>query len=594
MHFGSEFILIGGALVALSIVAGMFSSRLGAPLLLVFLGLGMLAGEDGPGGIQFDNFHTGYLVGSMALAIILFDGGLRTPRSAVRIALWPATSLATIGVAVTAALAGLVAVYVFSMTPLQGFLVGATVASTDAAAVFLLLHARGTEIAKRVSATLEVESGANDPMAVFLTVAAVELLQLPDPAFTWHLALSFVTQMAGGAVIGVAGGYAMVWVINKVEIASGLYPILAAAAALLIFGGAQTVDASGFLAVYLAGLVLGNHRHRAQVVISRFHDGLAWLAQIVMFLLLGLLVTPSKLLDDLFGEIILAVALIVIIRPVAVWLSLLPFRFTWQEKAFISWVGLRGAVPIFLASIPVIAGLPNGEHYFNIAFVVVLMSLVVQGWTVTAAARVLGLELPPPPDAPARNEIELPASVDREAAGWRVAPASPALTYDFQKLPMPKRTRIIAVIRDGGLLNREAIERLKVDDYVLALVPPEQAMALDRLFFTPTERRRSVAAPDLGEFVFESTVKLGEVCALYAVPFDPLYHDMTLAEFLNMRLGNTVVIGDRVKIGEVELIVRELNKDKISKVGLELESEAERLPILRFWRRLMGRMQEET
>jgi cell volume regulation protein A len=588
VHFGNEFILIGAFLVAIAIVAGMFSSRLGAPLLLVFLGLGMLAGEDGPGGIQFDDFRTTYLVGSMALALILFDGGLRTPRGTFRLALWPAVSLATIGVLATAVLAGVVAVYAFEMTPLQGFLVGATVASTDAAAVFILLHARGTEISKRVSATLEAESGANDPMAVFLTIAAVELLIAPGATPSWSILGYFVKQMVGGAVVGIIGGFALVQLINRVEIAGGLYPILAAAGALLIFAGAQQLDCSGFLAVYLAGLVLGNVRHRSQAVISRFHDGLAWLAQIVMFLLLGLLVTPSDLPKGLIGDVILAIALIVIVRPLAVWLSLIPFRFTWQEKAFISWVGLRGAIPIFLASIPVIAGVPNGTQYFNIAFVVVLFSLVIQGWTVGRAARVLGLELPPAPDTAVRQQIELPASVDRDAGGWSVAPASPALIHSFKALPLPKRTRIIALIRDGALVDRQTLDQLQVDDYVIALVPPEQAIALDRLFFTPFERRQVVMPPDLGEFVFDASVTLGQVCNLYGVPFEPLMHGHTLAEFLNMRLGEAVVVGDRVKIGEVELVVRQLEKDRIVKVGLELEPEAERLPILRYWQRFLG------
>jgi cell volume regulation protein A len=586
VHFGNEFILVGAALVVLAIIAGMFSSRLGAPLLLVFLGLGMVAGEDGLG-IEFSDFHATYLVGSMALAVILFDGGLRTPRATFRIALWPALSLATIGVVVTALIAGAIAVHALAMTPLQGFLVGATVASTDAAAVFILLHARGTEIAKRVSATLELESGINDPMAIFLTVIAVEWLLQPDFAMSGRTLLSFALQMGGGALIGVVGGYALLQLINRVEIAAGLYPILAVAVTLIIFAGAQSLNASGFLAVYLAGLILGNHRHRAHAVISRFHDGLAWLAQIVMFLMLGLLVTPSDLFHGLSGEVVLAVSLILVARPVAVWLGLAPFRFTWREKSFIAWVGLRGAVPIFLASIPVIAGVPDGHNYFNVAFVVVLFSLVIQGWTVGRAARVLGLELPPPPDAPERQDIELPTTIDREAAGWAVAQGSPALAARYGDLHLPKRTRIIAVIRDGTLMNRATLERLEVGDYIIALVPPEQVIALDKLFSTPIERRGRPSA-ELGEFVFEASVRLGQVCNMYGVPFEPLDHGKSLADFLHDRLGQNVVVGDRVKIGEVELIVHEMQKNRIAKVGLEVEPEAERLPILRFWNRVRG------
>lgn len=593
MELINQIILIGALLIALSILAGMFSSRIGAPLLLVFLGLGMLAGEDGPGGIEFNDFSLTFLVGSVALAIILFDGGLRTPRSVFRIAMWPALSLATVGVIVTAVIAGAAAVVALGLSPLEGLLVGATVGSTDAAAVFLLLHTRGTEIRKRVSATLEVESGANDPMAVFLTILCVELIAHPKTEVSWEVIVFFVQQMGGGAIIGAAGGFFLLWLINRVLIAASLYPILAAAVALSIYSGAQLVEASGFLAVYLAGLVLGNHRHRAQQVISRFHDGLAWLSQIVMFLMLGLLVTPTSLGADLFGALIIAAALIFIARPVAVWLSLFPFKFDWQERAFIAWVGLRGAVPIFLASIPLISGLPNALLYFKVAFVVVLASLLIQGWTVTRAARFLGLELPPPPEPIERREIELSPTSDREAASWRVALGSPALKHLYPNLPLPKRTRIIAVIRDGTVMNRQSLEKLEPDDYVIALAPPEHVITLDTLFSTE-QIPRPEGGPDLGEFVFTAEVRLGALCAMYGVPFEPLDRDKTLADFMNQRLEGAIAVGERVKIGDIELIVRETTRDKIAKVGLEIEPAAERTPIMRLWRRLRGYLPERT
>jgi cell volume regulation protein A len=582
-------ILVAALLVSISILAGMFSNRIGAPLLLVFLGLGMLAGIDGPGGIEFDDFRATYLVGNVALALILFDGGLRTPREAFRIAMWPALSLATVGVLVTALIAGAAAVYILDFSLLQGLLVGATVASTDAAAVFLLLHTRGTEIKRRVSATLEIESGVNDPMAIFLTVTCVELLLSPDMAFTGHFALSFAIQMVGGAAIGILGGMFLVFLINRIEIAAGLYPILAAAIALVIFASAQIIDASGFLAVYLAGLVMGNQRHRAQQVISRFHDGLAWLAQITMFLLLGLLATPSEMISNIGDELAIAVVLIVVARPLAVWISLLPFRFPWQEQVFISWVGLRGAVPIFLASIPVIAGVTQGIEYFNVAFVVVIASLIVQGWTVSRAARLLGLELPPPPEPIERREIDLPPSADREAASWRVAINSPALDQTFRGLNLPRRTRIIAVIRDGTVMSRETLERLQVEDYVIALAPPEHVITLDKLFSARPAHRSAWAAIHLGEFSFEAGVPVGRMSTEYGVPFEPVDHEKPLAEFMRDRLGDRIVVGDRVKVGGIELVVREMSKGRVTRVGLAVEPQAERLPILRLWRRLTGR-----
>ena len=424
-----QLIFVGALLVAASILLVMISSRIGAPLLLVFLGIGMLAGEDGIGGIPFSDFRLTYLVGSVALAIILFDGGLRTPRSAFRIALAPAASLATVGVLVTAVIAGVIACWALQVGWLTGLLIGATIASTDAAAVFLLLHARGTEIAKRVSATLEVESGMNDPMAIFLTIACIEWMTTAQaPISPLHIAGIFAMQMLGGTAIGIGGGFGLLWLINRVEIAAGLYPILAAAAALTVFAGAQLIDASGFLAIYLTGLVLGNNRHRAQQVISRFHDGLAWLSQITMFLLLGLLVTPSALFADWRAEIAIALALIFVARPAAVFLALAPFRFDLRERSFIAWVGLRGAVPIFLASIPVMAGIPDGMTIFNVAFVVVIASLLLQGWTIAPAARFLGLELPPRrsrPRARASTCRFRPIARRRAGASRRAAPPWP-------------------------------------------------------------------------------------------------------------------------------------------------------------------------
>jgi len=582
-----QMIFVGALLVAASILLVMVSARIGAPLLLVFLGLGMLAGEDGIGGILFNDFRLTYLVGSIALAIILFDGGLRTPRAAFRLALAPAASLATIGVLATAAIAGAIASLALGIGWLPGILVGAAIASTDAAAVFLLLHARGTEISRRVSATLEIESGVNDPMAIFLTVACVELaLGAHQAGSIGPVLAGFALQMLGGAAVGIAGGYALLWMVNRVEIAAGLYPILAAAAALTIFAGAQLLDMSGFLAIYLTGLILGNHRHRAQQVISRFHDGLAWLAQIAMFLLLGLLVTPSALFADWRAELVVALGLIFVARPVAVLLALAPFRFDWRERSFIAWVGLRGAVPIFLAAIPVMAGVPEGMMVFNVAFVVVIASLLLQGWTIAPAARFLGLELPPPPEAPERSAIDLPLSADREAASWRVAPGSPALATPFAALALPRRTRIIAVIRDGTVMNRATLERLAAEDYVIALAPPQHVIALDRLFSAPSRAPARARRGTEDDFLLDGAASLAEIRALYDLPIPAPAPGETLDEFLRARLGGDAAPGDHVALDAIELVVREVERGRILRVGLALQPAEERLPVLRLLRRI--------
>ena len=572
MHPSGDIVFFGAALVLLSIFAGMLTNRFGAPLLLVFLLLGMLIGEDGPVGIRFDDFELAYLVGSVALAVVLFDGGLRTHRDLFRLAAAPAILLSTVGVVATAAVIGLVAYQFLGFAPIEALLVGSIIGSTDAAAVFFLLNVRGMEIQKRVRATLEVESGLNDPMAIFLTVACVAVLTAPA-GLPWHvLALSFAQQMVGGAVIGLAGGFALVAVVNRIEIAAGLYPILAVSWALAVFGGAQAVGASGFLAIYLVGIILGNRRHRAAQLINRFQDGLAWLSQIVMFLLLGLLVTPSKLIPDLTVALTVAVVLILVARPAAVALCLWPFRFSSGELGFIAWVGLRGAVPIFLATVPVLAGLPAALTYFNVAFVVVLTSLVIQGWTIAPAARRLGLELPPAPEPANRQDLDMVTGFDRDLSGYRVAAGSPALLHSYAELPLPRRSRVVTVIRDGTVMDRSKLARLEAGDYVLAVAPSEQKLTLDRLFARPPQVRRSGRGREVfGEFALDGSVPVGSVADFYGFNVTPEERLQPVGAFIARRLRHAVIVGDRLRVGAIELVVQEMNGGEVRLVGIELE-----------------------
>ena len=392
MEASSELILLGGLLLLLSVFAGLVSARLGAPLLLAFLALGMLAGEDGPGHIRFSDFRLSYLIGSAALAIILFDGGISTKWSAVRKLILPSALLATVGVAITAGIVGATAHYGFSIPWLDALLLGAVVAPTDAAAVASLLHMQKLNLRERVAGVLEVESGLNDPMAVFITLALVELIRHHANAGWLNAGELFGMQMVGGAVIGLAGGQALLFLFRKLKLNAGLYPILGLAGALIVFGGAQVAEASGFLATYLAALILGNGRYAGKEMVDRFFGSFAWLSQIVLFLMLGLLVTPSHLEPLLGSAFAVAAVLILVARPIAVALCLAPFRFQWREILFISWVGLRGAVPIFLAIIPVLTGARGGGLLFGTAFIVVMVSLLIQGWTVAPLARRLKLE----------------------------------------------------------------------------------------------------------------------------------------------------------------------------------------------------------
>lgn len=382
--------MVGGALGLLSIVAGVISARFHAPLLLVFLGLGMLAGEDGPGGIVFNDFQSSYLIGSIALAIILFEGGLKTERAMIRMAFWPSLLLATIGVALTAGIVGTAAVWLFSLSWTQALLIGAVLAPTDAAAVNTLLRAARVAVPERVTSALELESGLNDPMSVFLTVLLVRGLTTPEGIRTGHAILMFLEEMAGGAIAGVAGGYALLWLLRRLPVEAPIYPVLALTSVLVIFGGAQTVGASGFLAVYLMGAIIGVNSFEAHSALVYAAEAFAWLAQITLFLLLGLLVTPHQLLPLIGPILAITAVLLVLARPIATLLCLLPFGYSGRETAFASWVGLRGAVPIYLTIVPVLAGLHNGTVLFGAVFGVVIASLVLQGWTISPAARVLG------------------------------------------------------------------------------------------------------------------------------------------------------------------------------------------------------------
>jgi cell volume regulation protein A len=383
-------IVLGGALGLLSILAGLVSRRVGAPMLLIFLALGMLAGEDGVLGIRDNDFASAYLIGSVALAVILFQGGLKTPVAMLRLAFWPAAALATIGVAVTAGVLGAF-ISLGDGVPLTGaLLAGACAAPTDAAAVAVLLRRAGAALPERLLALLEVESGLNDPMSVFLTILLLRLIVEPGSIGLGVAALTFFTEMAGGAVLGLAGGWTLAQALRHLRVESSLAPVLLLVGGLAIFGVAQLLGTSGFLATYLAAVATGGARYRARQEVEHFFEGMAWLSQIVLFVMLGLLVTPHKLPPYLFGAIVGAAVLMLLARPVAVFACLLPFRFTLRETAFASWVGLRGAVPIYLSIIPALADPRRDERLFASIFILVIASLVVQGWTVGSTARLLG------------------------------------------------------------------------------------------------------------------------------------------------------------------------------------------------------------
>lgn len=476
--------LFGAAgLVFASVLAGLFSARIGFSFLLVFLCAGILAGEDGLGGYRFNDYKLSFWVGNLALAVILLDGGLRTTYATFRTGLRPASVLATAGVAVCAAITAVAGVVFVGLDWGTALLLGAIVGSTDAAAVFSLLSRSGVVLNERVSATLEIESGVNDPMAVYMTLALITLLE----STTWSgadlsaSARTFLQQFGWGTLIGVAIGFAMAALLRRVasrDAGGGILALLIGAGGLCVFAGTGLLDGSGFLAIYLYGLIVANRASKAVLPTLAAMDGYAWLAQAGMFLLLGLLVTPSTVVDTMGSGLAVALTLIFVARPVAVWLCLVPFRFTQQETWFIAWVGLRGAVPIVLALFPLMAGTPQANLLFNIAFVVVLVSLLTQGTTIARAARLLGVALPDPDD----------------------------------------ETHMRAVFRD---------------------------------------------------FSLDPDTPVGDVCNFYSLPM-PAQASTPLGDWMAAELNRPPVVGDSVRHGGATFVVRELQGNKISRVGLGL------------------------
>lgn len=565
----NQLILFGGALFLISIIATTISPRMGMPLLLVFLIIGMLAGEDGLLNIQFENVEAAYLIASLALAVILFDGGLRTEMHLFRVGLKPALSLATLGVILTVGIFGALAAWILNLSWVEGFLLGAIVGSTDAAAVFSVLTNQGLTLKSRVGATLELESGLNDPMAVFLTIMLVEFIVSQQTGFSWSMLGHFIWEMGIGALVGIVGGRLLAYGVERLSLSSGLYPLLVLFGGVFIFAFAAVFHASGFLAVYLAGLVVGNRVSRGLYSIQRFHDGFAWLAQISLFLMLGLLVSPHELPAYASSAILVGVLLMFVARPIAVWLCLLPFQFSWQERAFISWVGLRGAVPIVLAMFPWMAGMENWTFFFNIAFFIVLISLVVQGWTVGPLARWLRLDVPSSSSRVQRVELGVPGQVGYEFIGYKLASDSPALSRKPLQLKLPGQTHLLCLLRAGAPVRLTMDDKFEVNDHLFVLGHASELEALDKLFVGMEETERVSAREYFGEFVITPRAKLAELGMLYQFPVPDDMANWSIARYI-MNQYRYPVIGDRVSLGHVDFVVLAMKNSRLAKVSLKI------------------------
>jgi cell volume regulation protein A len=474
-------LLIASLLVLLSIVASKASGKLGVPALVLFLLIGMLAGSDGPGGIYFDDARLAQSLGIVALALILFSGGMGTDWGHIRPVLASGLALATIGVFLTALLVGVLAAGALGFTLLEGLLLGAIVSSTDAAAVFAVLRSRGAQLKGQIGPLIELESGSNDPMAVFLTASLTGLLLTPDMPLT-HLIVAFGLQMVVGAVFGVVSGLLMTLAINRLRLEyEGLYPVLTLALALLTYGGTALAGGNGFLAVYLAGIVLGNRPFVHKRSLTRFHDGVAWLMQIAMFLTLGLLVFPSQLPPIVDNGLIVSAFLIFVARPVAVFVTLLFAHFTFREKLMISWVGLRGAVPIILATFPLIAGLPKAETIFNLVFFVVLTSVLLQGTTIPFVARWLGLMAEK--STPYRYPLEYIPKItsDSQLTCFEVHRESRAVGQPLMEIGLPAGALAVLIQRETGDIVPNGGTVIEAGDRLLILTDPQLGLELPQL-----------------------------------------------------------------------------------------------------------------
>lgn len=474
----SPVLLITAVLLLAALGASKLSYRLGVPGLLLFIAIGMLAGSDGPGGIWFDDARLSQSVGVIALAFILFSGGLETDRRAIRPVLWQGLSLSTLGVAFTALLVGTFAHYVLNTTWLEGLLLGAIVSSTDAAAVFSILRSKSVSMKGRTQPLLELESGSNDPMAVLLTIGLIEAITNPATGFL-PLLLLLVLQLAVGAVAGYGAGRAALWSLNRFKLESdGLYPVFTITVVLLTYSGASLLHGNGFLAVYLAGIILGNGAFLHKRSLVRFHDALAWIMQIVMFLVLGLLVFPSQLLPVAPVGLLLALFLIFIARPAAVFAALAFAQARLSQKALVGWVGLRGAVPIVLATFPLLAGLPVAGLFFNLVFFIVLTSVLLQGTTIPLVTRLLKLEAPLPRRKQYPLEFVPTTRTTSRMFEIELPPDSPAASLRILDLNLPKTALVVLIGRGDTFLAPRGDTRLEPGDALTILAETADQPAL--------------------------------------------------------------------------------------------------------------------
>lgn len=568
--------LIMGSLLLVSILAVAVSNRLGAPLLLTFLVIGMLAGEEGVLGIAFDNPELAFVIGSLALIVIIFDGGMRTNRERFRVALGPALTLATLGVAMTCALTAVGVVLLFDLPWPTAFLIGAILSSTDAAAVFGIFQSKNLKIKQRVASTLEIESGTNDPMAIILTMAITGIIASSETFSLVTISLDIIKQVILGFIGGWLGGRLFIWLTQKITVQFSFFPLLALATAVVMYAVTAGVGGSGYLAVYLMGYKIGNSRLPQLPHILQVQDGMAWLSQIMMFLILGLLVTPSHLIEHWHLSLGVAVLMIFISRPISVIVGLLPFNFPWREQVFISWVGLRGAVPIILALYPWLTGVPNPELYFDVAFVVVMVSLIVQGWTIAPMARWLGLEIPPPAEPDRRMPLDqLGAKDPMEAWGFQISDRCVACDKKWKELKWDVNIEFIGIIRQGEWIHPNNDPVIQEKDLLVVIAKLEDIDAVSKVLATDGQPKDLQSSEFFGDFTLNGDLALQDIAGFYPIgEMDESTAQTTLTDYFGMKFHRRAVIGDHLRLGNIVLTVRDVNDSGvIRQVGVKILEE---------------------
>ncbi|MCM3124776.1 potassium/proton antiporter [Mesobacillus sp. AQ2] len=476
-----SFILLLAFLFIVGVLTTRFSTRLGVPSLIFFIMVGMIMGSDVLGIVYFDNAAMTQMIGVIALVIILFEGGLQTNWKDVRPVIVPSLSLATLGVLITSGIVAIAAKWILGLDWLEAILFGAIVGSTDAAAVFAVL--KGHNVSPKLGSTLEAESGSNDPMAVFLTVAMIELITLPDASIL-KLIGDFFLQMGLGLILGIIFGRIAVKALNSINLdSSGLYPVFATAFALLTYGLTAFLNGSGLLAVYVAAIIIGNAEIAYRHSIFRFSEGFAWMMQILMFVILGLLVFPTELfsLDILIQGLLISVILMLVARPVAVFISTIKMNYSQKERIFLSWAGLKGAVPIILATFPLLAGIENSHKMFNVVFFVVLTSALIQGATIPKLADKLGLNGPKKTTPMQSLELVSLGKADAEMIEYEMESDSAIIGKTLMDIPFPEGTLVNAIIRDGKLTAPTGNTAILAGDFLYILSARKNKPQLKKL-----------------------------------------------------------------------------------------------------------------